>query len=791
MAEHHHDKGQPFNIIGTRMPLIDARSKVTGEALYTDDLQFPNLLVAKLLRSTRPHARIVSIDTAAAAQMPGVAAIVLGHEAPTKFGVLPISKDETALAVDKVKYVGDIVAGVAAETELQAVSACHAIRVEYEDLPSHQRMDKCLEAHGEPVHPDRSKDGSNLHKGVDQQFGDVDRALAEAAHAVSGTFEFPSINHGFTEPHCVVAKFDGGRLTVWTPQQVPHYLHRSLSEVLDMPLHLITVIRTMIGGGFGGKSDPFPHEMVCALLARKTGRPVKLLFDREEVFLTHHGRHPGRNTMTLALDHEGRITALDSKALIEGGAWASFGVVTTYYNGVLSMGPYHVPAFRYQGRRVYSNKPPHGAMRGHGSVNARMALECLLDELAEKAGIDPCDLRLQNSLQPMSYTTNDFRVTSMGLPECIRRTREASGWDQKFRKLPYGRGIGLGCGMYISGSAKPIHRTRMPQSTVHLKIDMDGGVTIHSLAAEIGQGSDTMLAQIVAEVLGLPMEWMRVYSRSTDTAPIDLGSYSSRVTFMAGNAARKAAIEILRQLQAAASRISGYEAASFIAQEAHLICTVRPEVRIPYLQALDEAIAYTGALIAKGSYETPPMGGTFKGAAAGTAPSYSYQAFIAELEVDPETGFIRLEHIWAAHDVGRALNPLAVEGQIIGSIHMGLGQVLSEEMRYNHRIVSGSLLNGNLLDYKIPGPVEMPPVDVFIVESDDPEGPFGAKECGEGALAPILPAVVNAVYDAVGVRLRTLPLTPDVVLEAIQRKEAGNPVHAFTPLSFAPAHDHG
>ncbi|HYE79672.1 MAG TPA: molybdopterin cofactor-binding domain-containing protein, partial [bacterium] len=521
MAEHHHDKTKPFQIVGKRTPLLDARAKVTGEAVYTDDLKFPRMLVAKLLRSPRPHARIKAINLEKARVIPGVVAIVLGDEAPNKFGVLPISKDETALAVGKVKYVGDIVAGVAAETELQALSACHAIEVEWEDLPSHQRMEKCLEPNGEPVHPDRSKDGSNLFKGVDQDFGDVDKAFEEAAWSARGTFEFPGINHGFTEPHAVIAKFDGGRLTIWTPQQVPHYLHRSLSEVLEMPMHLINVIRPMVGGGFGGKSDPFPHEMVAALLARKTGRPVKLLFDREEVFLTNHGRHPGRNTLGIALDAEGRITALDSKALIEGGAWASFGVVTTYYNGVLSLGPYAIPNFRYSGRRVYSNKPPHGAMRGHGSVNARMALECLLDELAEQSGIDPCDLRLRNCLEPNSFTVNDFRVTSMGFPECVRRVREASGWDSKYHKMPYGRGIGLGCGMYISGSAKPIHRTRMPQSTVHLKIDMDGGVTIHSLAAEIGQGSDTMLAQCVAEVLGLPLEWMRVYSRTTDLAPID------------------------------------------------------------------------------------------------------------------------------------------------------------------------------------------------------------------------------------------------------------------------------
>jgi 4-hydroxybenzoyl-CoA reductase alpha subunit len=747
--------------------MVDSWRKVTGQGPYTDDLKLPGMLVGKILRSPHAHARIRGIDTSRAAALPGVHAVVTGKETTVKFGVLPISRDETSMAVDKVKYVGDCVAGVAAESEEIALEALRLIDVDYQLLPAVLTIDEAMREADDPIHP-HGKRGTNIHKEVRQEFGDVTATLEGSAHVARERFQFIGVTHAFTEPHAVIAHHTAdGRLTVWSATQVPHYLHRALADVMKMDMHRIRVIRPMVGGAFGGKSDPFPHEMICSLLSRACGRPVKILFDREEVFLTNHGRHPTRTEMAIGADENGKLTCLDLGAWIDGGAWGSFGVVTTYYNGVLSMGPYRIPTFRYQGTRVYTNKAPCGAMRGHGAVNSRFAMETLVDRLAEMSKRDPMDFRLNNLLPANTTTVNGFRITSNGTRECLERTRERSRWDERRGKLPHGEGLGVACGFYISGSAHRIHRNRFPQSTVHVKIDMDGGITVHNLAAEIGQGSDTMLAQCVAEPLGVDLGRVHVYARNTDTAPFDLGSYSSRVTFMAGNAARKAGEAVAAKLVKAAAALTGSPAEGFVLRDERVVYAPDPSVSVTFMEALHEAMAENGALVAKGIYQQPPpMGGTHKGAAAGLAPSYSFQAYVAHVEVDPETGFIRVVKVWAAHDCGKALNPMIVEGQVEGSIHMGLGQALMEEFPY----VRGNILNPNLLDYRTLSPREMPEVEVILVESEDPEGPYGAKECGEGPLLPILPAVANAVHDAVGVRLTSLPMTPDKVLAALERK---------------------
>ena len=772
-------------VIGKRTPLVDAIKKVTGTGVYTDDIKLPGMLTGKILRSPLTHARIVSIDTSKAEALPGVHAVIHGQEAGARFGVLPVSKDETALALGKVRYVGDAVAAVAADDEEIALEAIRLIEVRYEPLKPVMTIDDGLAPADDPIHPGTVA-GTNVHKAVEQTFGDVETAFARAAVVESHQFKFAAVTHAFTEPHCVIAHYDHeDRLTLWSATQVPHYVHRALAEVLEMDMHRIRVIRPMVGGAFGGKSDPFPHEMTAALLSRRTRRPVKILFDREEVFLTNHGRHPTRTEMRMAASEEGLLTALELDARIDGGAWGSFGVVTTYYNGVLCMGPYRVPSFKYSGKRVYSNKPPSGAMRGHGAVNSRFAMEVTMDMLAERLGLDPIEFRLKNLLPANTKTINEFRITSNGTREGLLRVREASRWNERFSRLPYGRGLGVACGFYISGSALPIHFSKLPQSTVHLKLDMDGGITVHCMAAEIGQGSDTMLAQCVAEPLGVGLHRIRVFSQDSDTDPIDLGSYSSRVTFMAGNAARRAADVIRGQLIDAAARLTGHPREGFEVGEERIVYAPNPAVAVTFQEALTEALAGKGALIASGCYAAaPPMGGKFKGAAAGLSPTYSFQAYVAEVDVDPETGFVRVAHVWAAHDCGKALNPTAVEGQVIGSIHMGLGQALAENFSYN----KGNVLNANFLDYRTLTPKQMPPVDVFLVESEDPEGPFGAKECGEGPLLPILPAVANAIHDAVGIRMFELPMTPDRILTAIEkaasaRSSAAGPSRVPMPAS--------
>ena len=768
---HGHDKLITGSIIGRRTPLIDSNWKVTGQAKYGDDIRLQGEIIGKILRSPHHHARIKSIDCSKAEALPGVIAIATGKEYVARFGVLPVTKDEHALAVDKVRHIGDLVACVAAIDEDTALEAVRLIEVEYEILEAVHDMRKGLDDADDPIH-DRGPyhiGESNIQKRVYQEFGRVSE-VKNAKVSSLNKWKFAGINHGFTEPHAVVANWDPrGRLTVYTPQQVPHYLHRSLADVLEIPMHQINVHRTFVGGGFGGKSDPFPHEMCAAILARKSGRPVRITFDREEVFWTNRGRHPSLLEMNVHADAEGRISGIETDALIDGGGFASFGHVTTYYNGVLHTAPYELGSFHYTGARVWTNKPASGAMRGHGAVNSRCAVECAVDDICEQLSVDPITFRLSNLLPPESTTITGFRITSIGMRECLERVKKESGWDDKFRKLPLGHGIGIGCGFFISGSGLPIHwdPNKFPHATVHLKIDMDGGVTIHTGAADIGQGSDTVVAQSVAEVLGLPLTMIRVRSKESDTAPVDLGSYSSRVTFMNANAAISAAMNIRQQLLDATVEITGVEEKDLVIGDRRIYNKRDPAAGVSYLEALHKAQEEKGALIASGAYRTPPMGKTHKGAAAGLAPAYSFSAYVAEVKVDPETGQTKVIEVWAAHDCGKALNPLAVEGQIIGSCHMGMGQVISEEMVYGR---TGNLQNPNLLDYKIPSVHEMPKVTPIIVESNDPEGPFGAKEAGEGPLLPILPAVCNAVYDAIGIRANELPITPDKMHARIMKK---------------------
>ncbi len=792
LASHIHNKNRytGLNHIGKRIPLIDGYRKATGEALYTDDLKFSGMLHARLLRSTHAYAKIRSIKIDKALAIPGVRAIVVGDEAPQAFGVLPVSNDETAMAVDKVRHYGDIVAGVAADSEAIAEEAVWAIEVEYEKLDDIQAPKLGIKESTEPLHQktDKKHPNTNVHKHVQQAYGDVDQAFTDAGALAEGTFVNLGCSHGFTEPHAVLCHWDADdRLTCYSAQQVPHYLHRAMARVFGLPMHRIRIVKPMVGGGFGGKSDPFPHEMVCALLSQKTRRPVRLNFDREEVFLTNRGRHPSEIKLKMSADKQGKLSGLDSQVLLDGGAFGSFGVVTSYYNGVLSTGPYDLPHYRYDGKRIYTNKPPFGAMRGHGSVNSRFATETLIDELAVQLGQDPCEFRLKNFLPDNTFTRHhQLRITSNGIEEGLREVMKRSAWTDKWGKLPYGKGIGVGCAMYISGSSLPIHWSRLPQSTVHLKVDLDGGVTAHTGAADIGQGSDTVVAQIVAEVLGLPIGQVHVKSVDSDLSPIDLGSYSSRVTFMNGNAAREAAEKLRTLLAYAASRVlmarlnvpnANPESLEF--RDSKIFMPHKQSAYVSYQDALEEALANQGAICVSGKYEAPLLGSEFKGSNAGLSPSYSFQAFIAQVDIDPETGFTKVEKVWAAHDCGVALNPLSVEGQIEGSIHMGIGQALYESMRFR----DGLLLNPNLLDYKIPTPFETPEMDIVIVESIDPEGPFGAKECGEGALAPIIPAIGNAIYDAVGLRMRQLPMTPEKILAGIEKQTTRNQSPAKVGIS--------
>ncbi|MCF6215602.1 MAG: molybdopterin-dependent oxidoreductase [Emcibacter sp.] len=799
-------KGYPakdYKVIGKPVPLIDSRAKVTGQALYTDDIRLHNPLIIKILRAPCPSANILSVDISAALALSGVKGVLTGADFKNNFGVLSISKDEPAIARDMVRYMGEPVAAVAAENAEIAAHALRLIKVDYEITEGVFNSKEALKPTDHPLHPELNKK-NNLHKEILQEFGDLDQGFSDADVVIKKRFRFASINHGFTEPHATQVQIDNkGNITVYSATQVPHYLHMALAEVLEIPEHNIRVIKPHLGGGFGGKSDPFPHEMIAAKFALDLGRNVKIKFDREEVFFSHHGRHQTDLTMKLGYSRKKGITAIDLDTLIDGGAYGSFGIVTTYYNGVLLQGPYKLPNFRFHVQRLYTNKPMCGAMRGHGGVNPRFASEVLLDMACAELDIDPAESRLNMIHKENTLTTNEFRVTSVGLhnglTEAIKRTK----WKEKHGKLPFGTGIGVACGFFISGSALPIHWNKLPASTVRMTIDYDGGVTVYSGAADIGQGSDTMLAQMAAEVLGQPLENIKIISADTRTTPVDLGSYSSRVTFMAGNASRNAAIRMRRILIEAACDLlemippeydrpdapdnffrqggrkpdfeQGFLGANpdyadgFIIEDG-LIRSEKHNASVTYLDAVTKALEFGGILQTSGTYRAPKLGGKFKGAGAGLSPSYSFTAFIVEVTVDPETGFIKVDKATCAHDCGFPLNPLAVRGQIEGCIHMGLGQALMEEMIYD----SGATQNPSFLDYKIPSAFEQPEVDIVPAYSDDSEGPFGAKEAGEGILAPVIPAIANAVYDAIGIRLTQLPMRPDRVLSALAKEREKN-----------------
>lgn len=754
-------------LIGKPLPMTDAPAKVTGRGKYTDDLVVPGMLIGRILHSPHAHARIRAVDTSRAEALPGVLGVATGRDAPRPYGILPIGHDERVFALDKARYIGDNVAAVAATSAEVAEQALALIRVDYEPLPAWFDPLEAMEGAAPWIHDDKP---GNIEKEYHHHFGNVDEGFARADFVREARFAAAEVTHAAMEPHATLAVWEPDeRLVVYSSTQVPYYLHRTLAEVCEMPMGRIRVVKPLIGGGFGGKSEIIPLEVAAAVLARKARRPVKITYTREEVFYAHRGRPITFVDLKMGLTRQGRVPAVAARVVQDGGAYCGYGPVTVLYSGALLGALYDIPNVRYDGYRVLTNKPACGAMRGHGTVNVRFAFESLLDQLAHDAGIDPAEVRRRNLLPAPCLTVNNLRVTSYGLPECIEQAVARSGWREKKGKLPPGRGIGLACSHYVSGAANPIIRSNLPHTTVNLRIDPDAGVTLLTGAAEIGQGSDTIQVQIVAEVLGVGPERVRLVAADTERTPIDLGSYSSRVTFMAGNACLAAATEMRRQLFEAAAPRLGCDPAALEARDDEIFARHDPRLRLSFDEAVAAATARGGALVSSGTYAPPEeaRGGTFKGAGVGPSPSYSYCAQVAEVAVDTETGQVTVERIVAAHDCGRALNPLTVEGQIEGSVYMGLGQALQEEMVWR----DGRLMNPSLLEYRIPTTLDTPEIESIIVESHDPEGPFGAKEAGEGSLAATIPAIANAIYDAVGVRIHSLPITPEKVLAALHEKQ--------------------
>ena len=753
--------------VGKAHRKLDAVDRMRGLLRYTDDLKLPGLLHGKIKRSPHAHARIVDVNVSRAREMPGVHAVVTGQDFEIPYGVIPWTPDENALCVEKALYVGDGIAAVAAVDEDTAIAAVDAIEVSYEVLPPLFDPRQALAATDNQINP-YSKKG-NLSKKVTLEFGDVDAGFDRADLIVEDEYFFEGTTHAAIEPHCAVANVEaGGVVTVWSATQVSHYLHRELAKVLEIPAHRIRVIQPPLGGAFGGKSEPFDLEFCVAKLALLTGRPVKILYTREEVFYSHRGRHPMAMQYRTGFSADGTILSVDANTTIDGGAYSSFGLVTTYYSGQLLTAPYDFAAYRFESRRAYTNKPACGPKRGHGSVQPRFAIECQLDKAAAKLGIDPIELRRRNHLGTNGVTINELRVGSNGFLECLDRVEKASDWKRRYGQLPYGQGLGVAGSTYISGTNYCIYPNEMPQAAVQVTLDRSGRARVFSGANDIGQGSDTMLAVIVSEELGLEMTDIRVVSADSDLCPVDLGAYSSRITLMVGNACLQAA-KRLRQLvcESVASRWQ-LPVRRVTLVDRRAIDIENPDRNIALAEAFQMAETDNGLLAAVGNYDTPKdRHGDYRGGTIGASPAYSFTAHVAEVLVDSETGVVTVSNVWVAHDCGKALSPMIVEGQMEGSVYMGFAEALMEQHQVDPEH-GGVHIGPNLLDYRLPTFGDTPHIESLIVEAPDEQGPYGAKEAGEGPLHPIIPAISNAIYDAVGIRMNSTPFSPPKVLAAIE-----------------------
>jgi len=759
---------KPVTTVGVPMPLVDGPEKVSGKAKYSADFIPEDCLVGRIFRSPVAHAEIIEIDISKAQALEGVVAVITGDDCDQTYGVLPVAREEYPIARDKVRYRGEPVACVAAVDVETAQAALDLIDFKYNELPAYFTSKDAMADGVTALHDHRP---NNIERDVDFEIGDVDAGMADADLVMERDYNTPEVCQVQSEPHATIAEYDPERdlMTVRASTQVPFYVHLMLAKTLKMDQSRIHMIKPHIGGGFGARTEALHVELITALLARKTGGRVRTTINREETFITHRGRPEQEIKLKVGMRKDGRITALEFETVQRGGAYSGYGIVTILYSGSMLYGIYDIDTVKYDGYRVLTNTPPPGAFRGHGTVNSRFAFESMIDSMADEMGIDPFAVRRANMLKAPTFSANDLLINSYGLPECIDWVEKASGWRERRGKLGPNRGLGMACSHYISGASKPVNWTGEPHATVNLKVDFDGSITLLTGAAEIGQGSSTILVQCVAEVLGIDMSRIRIIASDSAVTPKDNGSYSSRVTYMVGNAAIDAAQNLRNVLiDAAARRLE--VAPEDVECLGEVYRAGSQDQGLEFNEVVMEALKDTGTLTVKGTFDTIPEshgGKKYRGAAIGGTMGFSYAAQVVEVNVDPDTAEVQIENVWVAHDCGFALNPLTVEGQVQGSVWMGMGQAYCEGTVYHN----GLGITGNMLDYRVPSIVESPPIETHIVESIDPNGPFGAKEAGEASLAGFLPALTNAIADALDLRVVDLPITPDRLMEMLEKKE--------------------
>jgi 4-hydroxybenzoyl-CoA reductase subunit alpha len=776
--------------VGKSIPRKDGPSKATGEAKYTVDIALPGMLVGKVLRSPHPHARILKIDTGRAERLSGVKAVVTAADSlKIKHGFVETPRypaDQYPIAVDKVLHVGEEIAGVAAIDEYVAEEALSLIEVEYELLPTVFDPEEAMKADAPEIHPSHEKVTEpyrNIGGKTETSWGDVEKAFGDAYFIREDKFYCQIRTHAYMEPQATVAHFDySGKLNVWTSSMGVFLKRAKLARTLGLPYGSVRVLKTYVGGAFGGKIDLFNHEYIASLLSMKCHQPVKIVYSREEVFKGARHAQPLIVELKTGVARDGTILAQQIRTINDSGAYRGSGVVVIFLAWGFAMSPYRVPNMRYEGYSVYTNNLVHCPQRGHGAPKMRLAIESQLDMIAEELGIDPVEMRLRNARKPGEILPNGDSVKNFGLIECINQAASRTDFGNKYGKAKRERekdskvkhGIGMGVTTYFGGSL-----VYPNSSSVIVKLNDDGSTCLMTGAVDLGQGAETVLAQIVAEELGIPIEEVQVYAADTETTPVDIGSWISGLTWVTGNAAKKAAAHAMKKLLDVAAEKLQEDVNDLEARNKEIFVRHSPEKRLSYAQAVAASIAkHRGdSVIGEGHFRTMkdepthPSLATTKGR---WSENYSCYAQVAEVEVDTETGVVKVTKVTTAHDCGFPFNPMLVEGQIDGQVSMGQGQVLSEELR----IEEGCIINPSFLEYKIPCALDMVETDYVdvITEQYDKHHHYNTKEVGEGYVSGTVAAVANAVYDATGVRLKRTPFYPHKILEAldeIEKKKGG------------------
>ena len=745
---------------------MDAREKVTGEAKYAADYTMDGMLWCKILRSPYPHAKIKSIDTSKAEKLIGVKAVCTGKDFNGwTWGWMPKCRDEPPLAVEKVRYFGEAVAAVAAIDEDTAEEATKLIKVEYEEIPGVFDPEEAMKE-GAPVVHDYVE--NNLSWDFHMDFGDVEKAFSESDIVREDRFETGRVITGYLEPPAAVAVYNSSGITIWAAKQSPYFVYRHLAACFKLPLNRVRIIQPFIGGGFGGtKNDSLAGDFCSVYLSKLTGKPVKFVYNMEEVLTTCRRRHNMIIYNKTGMKKDGTLTAMQSRVIADGGAYTAIGPLTMYLTGAMSTLPYKLPNFKHDAYRIFTNNPIGAAMRGHGATHTRYAAELQMEMMAEELGIDPMEVRLKNAIVAPDVTVNKVTVDSCGIKEGLETLKNEEIWKNKGKESTNENvlnGVGVSCATFLGGARQRGHQS----CAAVIRLCEDGSVDYLTGATDCGQGSDTVLVQIIAEELGLDMEDIDIKRVDTAVTPCDAGSYGSRVTPLAGQAAQKAAIDVRNQLAAFATKALEAKSDDIIFKDKKVFVKGSPDKWMPF-EKLTKMACYSGTgavIVGKGYSQYGLEEYDFEKGIGNAGTSYSFTSHLTEVDIDKETGFVNCKKMVIAHDCGRPLNPVNVEAQNQGAAIQGLGQAIYEKFEMR----SGITMNPNLVDYKMPLSVDVPDIDVIDIITDDPNVPYGGKEASEGAIVSAPPSVACAIHDATGIWFKELPITPEKIAMALKKK---------------------